>query len=54
MYSFGDYVPISALNHDGIDDLLECIKKYLPENNHLYPAELEEKEIPDNFLLASL
>ena len=54
MYSFGDYVPISALNHDGVDDLLESIKKYLPENDHLYPAETEEKEIPDNFFISEL
>ena len=54
IYSFGDYVPISALNHDGIDDLLESIKKYIPANDHLYPAETEEKEIPDNFFISEL
>ena len=54
IYSFNDYVPISALNHDGIEDLLGCIKKALPENNHLYPAEAEEKEIPNNFFISEL
>ena len=49
-----DYVPISALKNEGIDDLLACIKKALPENNHLYPAEIEEKEIPDNFFISEL
>jgi len=54
IYSFSDYVPISAKNHDGIEDLLGCIKNSLPENNHLYPAESEEKEIPDNFFISEL
>ena len=54
IYSFSDYVPISAKNYDGIEDLLNCIKKSLPENNHLYPAELENKEIPDNFFISEL
>ena len=53
-YSFMDYVPISALKSEGIDDLLACINKALPENNHLYPAEIEEKEIPDNFFISEL
>ena len=53
-YSFLDYVPISALKNEGINDLLTCIKKSLPENNHLYPAEIAEKEIPDNFFISEL
>ena len=53
-YSFMDYVPISALKNEGIDDLLVCIKNALPENNHLYPAESEEKEMPDNFFISEL
>ncbi len=54
IHSFEDYVPISALKQDGIDDLLECIKKSLPENDHLYPSEIEDKEIPDNFFISEL
>ena len=54
IYSFKDYVPISALNQDGIEDLLGCIKKSLPKNDHLYPAEIEDKEIPDNFFISEL
>jgi GTP-binding protein Era len=54
IHHFGDYVPISALNSDGIDDLMQCIKKYLPENIHLYPAEPEKKEMPDNFFISEL
>ena len=53
-YSFLDYVPISALHNKGIEDLLECIKQALPENNHLYPDKIEEKEIPDNFFISEL
>ena len=54
IHPFSDYVPISAKNHDGIEDLLECIKTSLPENNHLYPADPEDKEIPDNFFISEL
>ena len=54
VYSFLDYVPISAKHNDGIEDLLGCIKKSLPENNHLYPSDPEEKEIPDNFFISEL
>ena len=54
VYSFLDYVPISAKHSDGIGDLLGCIKKSLPENNHLYPSDSEEKEIPDNFFISEL
>lgn len=53
-HSFLDYVPISAKHNDGIGDLLGCIKKSLPENNHLYPSDSEEKEIPDNFFISEL
>jgi len=54
IYSFLDYVPISAKQNDGIVELLGCIKKSLPENNHLYPSDSEEKEIPDNFFISEL
>jgi GTP-binding protein Era len=54
IYSFLDYVPISAKQNDGIEELLGCIKKSLPENNHLYPLDSEEKEIPDNFFISEL
>ena len=54
IYSFLDYVPISAKQNNGIGELLGCIKKSLPENNHLYPSDSEEKEIPDNFFISEL
>ena len=54
IYSFLDYVPISAKQNDGIGELLGCSKKSLPENNHLYPLDSEEKEIPDNFFISEL
>ena len=53
-YAFLDYVPISALHNEGIEDLLACIIKTLPENNHLYPVEVEDKEMPDNFFISEL
>ena len=35
-YNFLDIIPISAINNDGIHELENLIKKYLPENEHLY------------------
>ena len=49
-----EYVPISALHNNGVVDLLECIKNYLPKNKHLYPATMKSKEIPDNFFISEL
>jgi len=54
LYCFEDYVPISALHNEGVDDLLSCVKKALPENNHLYPAEVEEEVMPTNFFVSEL
>ena len=53
-FSFLEYVPISALHNNGVVDLLECIKNYLPKNKHLYPATMKSKEIPDNFFISEL
>ena len=39
LYDFAAYVPISALKNDGLDRLLEEIKKHLPEGEPFYPTD---------------
>ena len=38
-YSFLDIIPIAAINNEGINELEDLIKKYLPENEHIYGEE---------------
>ena len=40
IYDFKEYVPISAIKNINIDELLNTIKKYLPESPPLYPEDM--------------
>ena len=53
-YSFLDIIPISAINNDGIDDLEALIKKYLPENEHLYDKNYSSGSHKDTFMISEL
>ncbi len=48
---FTDVIPISALNADGIDDLLQTIVKYLPEGPMYFPENMFTDQ-PERFLAA--
>lgn len=53
LYDFAAYVPISALKNDGLDRLLEEIKKHLPEGEPFYPTDqLTDK--PLRFIVAEI
>jgi GTP-binding protein Era len=53
LYDFTAYVPISALKNDGLDILLEEIKKHLPEGEPFYPTDqLTDK--PLRFIVAEI
>jgi GTP-binding protein Era len=52
-YDFSDIVPISALKHDNLDELLSVFKKYLPEGPALYPADMNSDH-DVNFQLCEL
>jgi GTP-binding protein Era len=53
LYDFAAYVPISALKNDGLDILLEEIKKHLPEGEPFYPTDqLTDK--PLRFIVAEI
>ena len=53
-YNFLDIIPISAINNDGIDDLEALIKKYLPENEHLYDKNFSSSSYKDTFMISEL
>ena len=53
-YSFLDIIPISAINNEGIKELEDLIKKYLPENNHIYGEEDIQNSHKDVFMISEL
>jgi GTP-binding protein Era len=53
-YSFLDIIPISALNNEGIVELEILIRKYLPENDHIYGEEGIQGAHKDLFMITEL
>lgn len=53
-YGFLDIIPISAINNDGVDQLESLIKKYLPENQHLYDQNRISSSHKDIFMISEL
>jgi GTP-binding protein Era len=52
-YSFKEIVPISALEGNNVDRLLEQIKTYLPEGPQYYPAD-QVTDHPERFIITEL
>lgn len=40
IYNFAEIIPISALKGKNRDELLKCIKKYLPEGPQFFPSDM--------------
>lgn len=40
MYNFSEIIPISTLKGKNRDELLKCIKKYLPEGPQFFPSDM--------------
>ena len=53
-YSFLDIIPISAINNEGIKELEQLIKKYLPENVQIYGEEDIQNSHKDTFMISEL
>jgi len=53
-YSFLDIIPIAAINKEGIKELEDLIKQYLPENEHLYGEEAIQNSHKDLFMISEL
>jgi GTP-binding protein Era len=53
IYDFKEFVPISAIKNLNIDELIETIKKYLPESPPLYPED-QITDLPLKFYIAEI
>lgn len=53
LYRFAEVVPISALEGNNVETLIEQIKKYLPEGPQYYPAD-QVTDHPERFIMAEL
>lgn len=53
LFEFAEIVPISALQGNNVDRLLEVIKKYLPEGPQYYPAN-QVTDHPERFIISEL
>lgn len=52
-YDFAEIVPISALQGNNVENLLETIENYLPEGPQYYPAD-QVTDHPERFIIAEL
>jgi GTP-binding protein Era len=53
LHEFAEIVPISALQGNNVETLIEQIKKYLPEGPQYYPAD-QVTDHPERFIIAEL
>lgn len=52
-YTFSEIIPISALQGNNVEALLQQIKKYLPEGPQYYPAD-QVTDHPERFIVSEL
>lgn len=52
-YDFAEIIPISALQGNNVDRLLEMIQSYLPEGPQYYPAD-QVTDHPERFIISEL
>ncbi|MFJ8236911.1 GTPase Era [Ureibacillus sp. NPDC094379] len=52
-YNFAEIIPISALQGNNVDNLLEVIEKYLPQGPQYYPAD-QVTDHPERFIISEL
>lgn len=41
---YQEIIPVSALKHDGIDELIDLMTKYLPQGEKLYPDDIRTEQ----------
>ncbi|MGD0339789.1 MAG: GTPase Era [Bacteroidota bacterium] len=52
-FIFKEILPISALNGEGLDELKETLKKYLPEHPPFYPPDIVSEQ-PERFFVSEI
>ena len=50
---FDEIIPISALRHNNIEELVETIKQYLPEDVQYYPGDMIS-DYPESFMMGEI
>ena len=53
-YGFDSIIPISAETGQNLDELINLIKKNLPENNHIYDEKLSISDNRNRFMISEL
>ena len=53
-YGFDSVIPISAETGQNLDELINLIKKNLPENDHIYDEELSISDNRNRFMISEL
>ncbi|WAA11491.1 GTPase Era [Fervidibacillus halotolerans] len=53
VYDFAEIIPISAIQGNNVENLLETIKRYLPEGPQYYPRD-QVTDHPERFIIAEL
>ncbi|RAS83012.1 GTPase Era [Priestia endophytica] len=53
LYDFKEIIPISALEGNNVDTLLEQVKRYVPEGPQYYPAD-QVTDHPERFIISEL
>ena len=53
-YPFIEILLVSAKTNDGMGDLVETIKSYLPENHHMYDENFQINTSEDKFMISEL
>ena len=53
-YGFDSIIPISAETGQNLDELINLIKKNLPENDHIYDEELSISDNRNRFMISEL
>ncbi|MDO4913924.1 MAG: GTPase Era [Bifidobacteriaceae bacterium] len=48
--NFTDIVPVSALEHDNLQEVLKVLVDYMPEGPQMYPAEQLSEETPEDMI----
>ncbi|MBR0137301.1 MAG: GTPase Era, partial [Erysipelotrichaceae bacterium] len=50
---FDEIIPLSALKNDNVSELIETIKKYLPEDLQYYPSDMIS-DYPESFMISEI
>ncbi len=53
LHEFDDYIPVSAMKKDGLEELKKLVMARMPENEHFFPPDYIT-DVPERFMVAEL